>query len=181
MIKNRGSYFLRKAGEISSLSRLKSEDEYTQHGDTSCLLHSIAVAYYSYKVAKKIGGKKAVLDELIKGALLHDYFLYDWHTNPIPENGLHGFSHPITALENASKDFPLTKREKNIIQSHMFPLTLTRLPVCREAWIVTLVDKVCSIYEVFARNTYKKSEIREAYRMILKHNTKIAAETANIA
>ena len=35
--------------------------------------------------------------ELIRGALLHDYFLYDWHI-PDKENPhkLHGFYHPGT-------------------------------------------------------------------------------------
>ncbi len=172
----RESEFLDKVRLVSEFSRLKSEDSYTQHGNTSCLLHSVAVAYYSYKTAKKIGGKKAVIGELIRGALLHDYFLYDWHTNPIPENGLHGFSHPYTAWQNASRDFELTEREENIIRSHMFPLTLTKIPRYREAWIVTAVDKVLSLYEVFARNTYKDEELRAAYNIILEEVR--TAETA---
>lgn len=163
----RESEFLDKVRRIYEFSRLKSEDKYTQHGNTSCLLHSVAVAYYSYKAAKKIGGKKAVLSELIRGALLHDYFLYDWHTNPIPENGLHGFSHPYTAWQNASHDFELTEREENIIKSHMFPLTLTKIPRYREAWIVTGVDKILSLYEVFFRHTYKNEELRAAYNAII--------------
>ncbi len=161
------SEFLSKICSVRKFSKLKTEDDYTQHGNTSCLLHSVAVAYYSYKIAKKIGGRKAAFDELVRGALLHDYFLYDWHTNPFHENGLHGFSHPYTAWQNASKDFELTKREENIIKSHMFPLTLTKIPRCREAWIVTGVDKALSLYEVFSRDTYKNKELRAAYKIIL--------------
>ena len=40
---------------------------------------------------------------LVRGALLHDYFLYDWH-QPHKEYGLHGFTHPSTALRNAVQD-----------------------------------------------------------------------------
>ena len=60
---------------------------------------------------------------MIRGALLHDYFLYDWHN---PDNGhrLHGFSHPYTSLKNAKRDYSITKREADIIVKHMFPLTI---------------------------------------------------------
>ncbi len=161
------SEFLECVRQISGYSRLQLEEKYIQHGNTSCLLHSVAVAYYSYKIAKKLVGEKIAANELIRGALLHDYFLYDWHITPIPENGLHGFSHPYTALQNATADFELTERERNIIKSHMFPLTITKLPKYREAWIVTIVDKFCSLYEVFGRNTYKNKKLRMAYNMIL--------------
>ena len=37
---------------------------------------------------------------LIRGALLHDYFLYDWHDKNKPAK-FHGFTHPKIAFENA--------------------------------------------------------------------------------
>ena len=40
----------------------------------------------------------------------------------------------------------------------MFPLTPTP-PTTREAIIVCIADKICSTYEVFARDTYKKMRI----------------------
>lgn len=85
--------------------------------------------------------------ELIRGALLHDYFLYDWHEadeeNP---HRLHGFYHPGRALKNALREYELTDREKDIIKKHMWPLTVVP-PGCREAWIVTAADKWCSLLE----------------------------------
>ena len=85
--------------------------------------------------------------ELIRGALLHDYFLYDWHDRS-RENYqmLHGFYHPGIALKNASREYKLTLREKDIIKKHMWPLTV-KPPVCREAWVVTAADKYCSLLE----------------------------------
>ena len=40
----------------------------------------------------------------------------------------------------------LSKKEENIIASHMFPLGEVK-PNCKEAWIVTNVDKSVACYE----------------------------------
>ena len=85
---------------------------------------------------------------LIRGALLHDYFLYDWH-DPDPSHRLHGFTHPAAALARALEDFELTERERNIIARHMFPLVPIP-PTCREAWIVCMADKACALHETIA-------------------------------
>ena len=100
------------------------------------------------------------------GALLHDYFLYDWHDKYSHEK-LHGFHHPNVALENASREYQLTPRERDIIRKHMWPLTLFHIPRCREAWVVTTADKYCSLKETLlerkGRNkNRKKSENNDA-------------------
>ena len=82
---------------------------------------------------------------LVRGALLHDYFLYDWHQKD-PSHRLHGFRHPKTALGNAQRDYYLNWKENNIIARHMFPL-IPVPPQCREAWIVCLADKLCALGE----------------------------------
>ena len=129
---------------LSQKSHLRRMEKFTQHGDTSCLLHTIAVAYYSIKIAEFFGIKYKKRD-LIRGALLHDYFLYDWHEKD-GGHRLHGFRHPAFALYNASKDFSLNRKERNIIARHMFPLTVLP-PRCLEAWIVCFVDKYCAFSE----------------------------------
>ena len=137
---------------LSENSKLRKMDKFIQHGGTSCLKHTIAVAYYSIKVAELLGIRYKKRD-LIRGALLHDYFLYDWHDGAKGRN-IHGFTHPGTALNNADRDFTLTDTERDIIKKHMFPLTI-KPPVCREGWIVCMVDKYCSLYETFKRkNAY---------------------------
>lgn len=168
----RPTEFVKLAYRTAKGSKLASEDEFTQHGDTSCLLHSVAVAYYSYKLALKLGRDRFNIPELVRGALLHDYFLYDWHVQAFHENGLHGFSHPYTAFQNANRDFMLTKLERDIIRKHMFPLTLDQVPMYRESVIVSLIDKWCSSYEVFIRKAYRVPEIRCAYTAILHANGK---------
>lgn len=60
---------------------------------------------------------------------------------------MHGFSHPGSACVNARNYFQITKKEQNIIQSHMWPLTFRHMPTCREAVIVCLSDKYCAVVE----------------------------------
>ena len=131
-------------------------NRYIQHGNTSCLLHSIAVSYYSFRLAKFLR-LNVHEKELIRGALLHDYFLYDWHAKykPTRNVGLHGRIHPKIALFNARKDYNVNELEADIIARHMFPLTFTP-PKYKESIIVCLVDKVLSTYEVFSKNAYAK-------------------------
>ena len=120
-------------------------NKYIQHGNTNCLEHCVAVAYISFYIARKMH-IRCDDNSLIRGALLHDYFLYDWHEKDIAHKW-HGFRHAGKALENAVQDFDLTDIEKDIIVKHMFPLNI-KLPRYRESYIVTIADKICSSYEV---------------------------------
>lgn len=119
-----------------------SMDSFIQHSNITCLEHSIYVSYISYLVCRRLG-----LDycSAARGGLLHDFFLYDWHITK-SNKGLHGFTHPYTALENANKLFYLNDLEKDIIVKHMWPLTV-KLPKYKEAFIVTFVDKYCAFME----------------------------------
>jgi uncharacterized protein len=142
--------------EIMQKKKYLKMNRYIQHGNTSCLLHSIAVSYYSFRLAKFLR-LNVHEKELIRGALLHDYFLYDWHAKykPTRNVGLHGRIHPKIALFNARKDYNVNELEADIIARHMFPLTFTP-PKYKESIIVCLVDKVLSTYEVFSKNAYAK-------------------------
>ena len=71
-------YFYDTLEELCRQSRLLESHRYMQHGDTSVFLHSVAVAYFSYYLALKMNAPVDI-HSLILGALLHDYFLYDWH------------------------------------------------------------------------------------------------------
>ena len=120
--------------------------EFVQHADVSCLEHCVSVALMSLWISGKLG---LSVDQrsMVRGALLHDFFLYDWHEKS-DRKGLHGFTHSKTALRNAQLEFRLNDREKDIIVKHMWPLTLVP-PRCREAVIVGLSDKFCSFLETF--------------------------------
>ena len=134
------------ASDILRSKNFNRMKEYIQHGDVTVNSHVMDVARYSIAMSEKLH-IHCSRRELIRGALLHDYFLYDWHI-PDYENPhrLHGFYHPGVALRNASQEYRLTEREKDIIRKHMWPLTVVP-PGCREAWIVTAADKWCSLLE----------------------------------
>lgn len=133
--------------DVLTFPRMQQEKQYIQHGKISCFSHSLAVAYVSVWIAARLH-IRVHMKSLVRGALLHDYFLYDWH-DPDPSHRLHGFRHARRAFENASQDFALTPIERDIIVKHMFPLTL-RPPRYREAVIVTCADKFCAVCEAFS-------------------------------
>lgn len=56
--------------------RFHMEKQFFQHGTTTVFDHSVKVAYTSVRLAKFLH-LKTDKHALIRGALLHDYFLYD--------------------------------------------------------------------------------------------------------
>ncbi len=136
------------ASDILRSKNFNSTKEFIQHGNMTVNTHCINVAKYSIAISEKLR-ISCQKEELIRGALLHDYFLYDWHVGDYAKpHKLHGVYHPGRALKNAMKEYDLTPREQDIIKKHMWPLTIVP-PMCREAWIVTVADKWCSLMETF--------------------------------
>ncbi|MCR4990453.1 MAG: HD domain-containing protein [Lachnospiraceae bacterium] len=134
------------ASDILSSESFQSTRVHVQHGSIPVHRHCIDVAKQSLTLSHILHARVNER-EMTRGALLHDYFLYDWHNKEARPKGLHGYTHPDSALRNAQRDFDLSDIEKDIIRSHMWPLTLRRIPQCKEAWIVTLADKYCSTLE----------------------------------
>ena len=129
--------------KITSDKKFLRTKNYIQHGTVSVYDHSISVAKASLKISRKLH-LKVNTESMVKVALLHDYFLYDWHDKDHPK--LHGFRHASFAAKNARRDFGLTDKEYKAIRSHMFPLNL-RIPTSREALVLTLADKYCATKE----------------------------------
>jgi len=117
---------------------------YIQHGDTSVREHSISVAMTSVAIARRLPFKFAY-SSLVRGSLLHDFFLYDWHDKNKPIDN-HAFGHASRALENAAQWFSINPLEADMIKKHMFPLNITP-PKYRETVILTIADKICSFKE----------------------------------
>lgn len=119
--------------------------EFPHHGETTCFQHCLNVSYYNYRICKFFS-----LNERAgaRAGLLHDLFLYDWHTYK-PQKGerLHGFTHAGTALKNVKANFYVSDLESDIIEKHMFPLNITALPKYRETLVIVLVDKYCGLLE----------------------------------
>lgn len=134
------------ASDILHSENFQKTRYHIQHGTMPVYRHCLDVAKQSIQINKALGLSCSERD-LIRGALLHDYFLYDWHDkNRENYQKLHGFYHPGIALKNARKEYHLTRREEDIIKKHMWPLTVVP-PLCREAWVVTAADKYCSLLE----------------------------------
>ena len=145
-----------EATRLEREGRLGLCREFVQHGDVSVYEHVVAVAVESCRMADALARHGIAVDRpsLVRGALLHDYFLYDWHDQD-PSHRLHGFRHPFFALANAERDFDLTPRERNVIVRHMFPL-VPMPPTCREAWIVCGADKLVALRETLDSRVPKR-------------------------
>lgn len=136
---------------------MQQEKQFMQHGKVSVFEHSVGVTLVCLMLADTLK-MKIDIRSLIRGSLLHDYFLYDWH-DPHPEVGLHGFTHAKTAMENASRDFELNEIEKDMIARHMFPLNL-KPPKYRESILLCVADKLAATCETF-RIPFLEEVIRE--------------------
>ena len=144
------SAFIEVGKEILTHPLFLSQRNYKHH--TSSLFHHIiAVAYLSYKWAKVLG---LDCESVVRGALLHDFFLYDWHVEgkKIKKRFLkkHGFTHAKEAYRNADFLFKLNAKEKDIILKHMFPLNI-KAPLYLESWLVNTIDNVVTFKEYFTK------------------------------
>ena len=118
--------------------------QYPQHGNTNCYQHCIHVAWCNYRICRLLGLNA---EEAARAGMLHDLFLYDWHTHFRDEGKrFHGLTHPKTALRIAKACFQLSPLEEDMILKHMWPLTVIP-PRYLETVIICLVDKYCSLCE----------------------------------
>ncbi|GMO37990.1 MAG: HD domain-containing protein [Termitinemataceae bacterium] len=124
------------------------------HGAISIYEHSIAVAELSFSIAENIKSidKKCI----VRAALLHDFFLYEWHIPGI-RYIKHGWFHPAIAAKKARKVFGISDKEYSCIRTHMWPWTLFHPPLYREGWVISISDKIVAIREtVLCRGKRKK-------------------------
>ncbi len=127
-------------------ARVQSMRRYRQHGRTDTLRHVKNVTRISFWLNRRLhlGADEPTL---VTGALLHDFYLYDWHNKEEARYGLHGFVHPRVACGKARRAFDIPDAAAGVIRTHMWPLTLRDMPRSREAWIVCLTDKAVSLQE----------------------------------
>ncbi len=138
---------------------LKLKEHY--HHNSSIYEHVMDVSYFSYRTCKFL---KLDYHSAARGALLHDFFLYDWrnHDAPdLPEDKFHGIEHPKIALANAEKHFTLNEIERDIVIKHMWPLTLVP-PKYKESFIVSFADKYLASREFV--NKFKETKIKMSKR-----------------
>jgi uncharacterized protein len=131
----------------------------SHHGITR-LDHSLNVARKVYKYAIKLN-----LDYVsaTRAAIVHDFFT---NAEFLSNHGLiQGVVHPDIALANARGEFEINDKEANMIESHMFPLSVV-MPKSKEAWLLTGVDKLQAIYEYASyKFNYRKATDRLSYAL----------------
>lgn len=152
------SFFRKVALPILRDPRYQEMKRFVAHGRYTLFDHCFRVTLLAYSRARE-KGLNIDYESLIRGCLLHDYYLYDWH-KAHEGHRLHGFRHPYFSLHNASRDFSLSRKEKNMILSHMFPFTFWLFPKSREALLLTFADKRCAYQE--HHNTFQKKRPKEA-------------------
>lgn len=146
-------------GDIIDSEEFRRMRKYKHHLHGTTYDHSIKVAYLCYRHYHK-HQSNVNLNELIRGALLHDYFLYDRHDRANHISGLrHCLTHPKRALENAAKAYPdLTETEQDMIKRHMFPLTPIP-PKTQCGWLLCFYDKVAAIDEYCCKSDKKRAKL----------------------
>ncbi len=133
--------FLALTGDLLRDETVKSMKQYHHHKSITTHFHSLYVAYTVFKMCETLNHK----DEraIVRAALLHDYYLYEWYTEKHEE--YHIWYHPKQAVKNIEGHFGhLSDMQRNMILSHMFP-TCVELPKSSGAWILTAADKRCAV------------------------------------
>ncbi len=131
--------------------------DYTHHIYTTRLQHSLNVSYYNYIICKFLG-LNAI--SAARAGLLHDMFFYNRkdHSKKFYKKS-HSAYHPEIAVENAKSYFYLDPLECDIIEKHMWPANISRVPKYKETYIIVFVDKYCAILEFFAPKYHKIKNI----------------------
>lgn len=133
--------FMQSASSILSHKEFIKTKQIVHHGSTR-FNHSVKVAYLAYKMSKILG---CDTECVIRAGALHDFFLERDDKNIATEAKML-IKHPSLAKENAINYFGINEKEQNIIESHMFPISNVA-PKYKEAWLVSLSDKIVAIQE----------------------------------
>lgn len=134
--------YLSEVEDILKNKEFLSLSLFEHHQWTNRLMHSINVSYISWKLAKKLGCDATVA---ARAGLLHDFCPYDFRQKT-PTGEHQAFYHPKAAADNSARTFDISEKEWNAILTHMFPLG--PVPKNREAWIITMADKICASLEL---------------------------------
>ena len=161
MTKTPNSKIKQHAGDILKSKTFNSQKNFMQHGNYTTYDHIVSVAERSLRYAEKFH-IKVNEKSMVRAALLHDYYLYDWHDCGGPLKCYwHCLRHPHEAAKNAKAEFNLTKRELRMIKRHMFPCTILP-PTSREGLLISMADKACAAHEMRERRKLKKAAKKAA-------------------
>ena len=144
--------------DILDNEKVQEMKNYRQHYSVNCFFHCLFVSYNTYLICKEHDFDYV---SAARAGMLHDFFLYDWHDDKkkINRKGLHAFTHGKCAYQNAIQIFNLNDKEKDIIEKHMWPVTLS-IPGYMETFIITYVDKIVTMNEKYIKIPNKNVEMK---------------------
>ena len=127
--------------------RVQMMKKFIQHGNTSTFQHCRSVAETCDRLNERfrLGADRRTL---ILSAMLHDFYLYDWHSVDDGSHRRHGFHHARRARDNAVREFGVDRKIQSVIDSHMWPLNPLSIPKSREAWILWIANKIETFREM---------------------------------
>ncbi|MEG2457777.1 MAG: hypothetical protein RSB41_02680 [Bacilli bacterium] len=127
--------------EFYNVEKYKKLSNEVHHG-VSRLDHIGRVAKLSFSVSKHLHMDYV---SATRGAFMHDFFTLEDFNKTGEKSSFK--THPSLALKNAKKYFNTNSVEEDVVLKHMYPVTKER-PKYKESYLVSIVDKVVSLYEV---------------------------------
>ncbi len=139
--------------DILENEEIQKLGNYKHHIYTTRLQHSLNVSYYNYVVCSFFHWNAV---SAARAGLMHDMFYYDRKDS---EHKSHCAKHPEIAVQNAREQFYIDQLESDIIEKHMWPISIKRVPKYKESYVIVFVDKYCAILE-FLSPKYQKLKSR---------------------
>ena len=119
---------------------IKLKDE-PHHGNNR-YNHSVRVAIKMYKMIPDTDPNKI---KAVRASLLHDFF-YNEEMSHLTKNERYKY-HPAYSIKNSINNFNIGKLEREMIRTHMFPLTKD-FPRNKYSHKLIYCDKIIAIKEV---------------------------------
>ena len=134
--------------------RVLKMKEVPAHRGSNTYLHTFKLVKEVMRKAIK-SRKDLDLENLLLATMFHDYYLYDWReTKDRPHP--HGKYHPHIAVENAKRDFGITDKAAEMMETHMWPFNLFHPPKGKEARLLCNVDTWVALKECLTSRKYKQ-------------------------
>ncbi len=151
--------------EFMKIPEFKQGFKQTHHYNTTVSDHSIHVAIISAKICYYLNkmGMHFAIDGVIRVSLLHDVGIVGARKKTIKEMDGHCLAiyHPLKSVEIAENTLlDLTDREKNIIETHMFPLS-QHFPKYKESWLIVISDKVAFTKDILGYKEQIRTKLCE--------------------
>ena len=146
--------------------RILKMKEIPAHRGSNTYMHTFKLVKEVMRKAIK-SRKELDLENLLLATIFHDYYLYDWRTTknrPHP----HGKYHPHIAVENARRDFNITDKAIEMMETHMWPFNLFHFPKGKEARLLCNIDTWVALKECLTSKRYKQNNEQQSLSYLEK-------------